>query len=178
MKIRALLHNNTIIVTNYEDAKKLYDTGFYGKPLGIEKPGKEEWSAPLILSRLEALYLLEKNIIEVYRLGDTKPLTAEDIRLLMSRKELLLYTVYRDLRDRGLVVRSGLKFGAPFAVYRFGPGIDHAPYIVQVLGSDEEMDPIDIVRAGRLGHSVKKTYVIARVDGDRVNYIIFKWFKP
>ncbi len=90
-----------------------------------------------------------------------------------------LYTVYRDLRDKGFVVRRGLKFGCDYLVYRFGPGIDHAPYGVQVYPSEEKVNPIEFVRMGRLLHSVRKKLIIALVDrSNNVRYISFSWWKP
>ncbi len=177
-KVRGYLHGNSVIITDLEAAKKLYSKGFYGKPLGIDKPGKGDWQSPLILSKLETMYLLEKGILDVYSINDKKLIETKELTALMAPRERILYLAYRDLRNRGLIVRSGLKFGAPFAVYRFGPGIDHAPYIVEIKEDDEFFDPIGIVRAGRLGHSVKKTYVISTVAGENIFYIIFKWFKP
>jgi len=87
-----------------------------------------------------------------------------------------VYAVYKDLRERGLVVKSGMKFGATFVVYRLGPGLEHAPFLVHVLPYNSKLDPIEIVRAGRLSHSVRKRFVIAFVDETgRVGYLQFKW---
>ena len=177
-KIKGYLHGNSVIITDLEVSRKLYSKGFYGKPLGIDKPGKGKWQAPLILSKIEALYLLEKDVLEIYSIKYDRPIKPGELIELMSPRERLLYLAFSDLRNRGLIVRSGLKFGAPFAVYRYGPGIDHAPYIVEVKEDEETFDPIEIVRAGRLGHSVKKTYVISTISRENVFYIIFKWFKP
>jgi len=93
----------------------------------------------------------------------------------------MLYNVYRDLREKGYVVRSGLKFGADFAVYEKGPGIDHAPYLVHVLSIDETLNPVELVRAGRLSHSVRKKFIIATTRnelGSKVEKIMFKWYRP
>jgi tRNA-intron endonuclease len=90
----------------------------------------------------------------------------------------LLYTVYRDLRDRGFIVRSGLKYGSDFTVYRLGPGLEHAPYILHVYRGFERLDPTEIVRAGRLSHSVRKTFILAFPSRDgRVTYLMFNWLK-
>lgn len=45
---------------------------------------------------------------------------------------LELYTVYFFLRSRGWVVRSGLKYGVDFVIYRLGPHQTHAEYSVVV----------------------------------------------
>ena len=36
------------------------------------------------------------------------------------------------MRDSGLIVTPGIKFGCDFAVYKYGPGVEHAPYMVTV----------------------------------------------
>ena len=54
--------------------------------------------------------------------------------------------VYRELRDRGYIVTPGIKFGSDFAVYEHGPGIDHAPYIIQVMVPKANLTATGIVR--------------------------------
>ncbi|MEM4672801.1 MAG: tRNA-intron lyase, partial [Sulfolobales archaeon] len=83
----------------------------------------------------------------------------------------------RDLRDRGFIVRSGMKYGVDFTVYEKGPGMEHAPYLVQVMKYDEQINPIYIVRVGRLSHSVRKTLIIAVVYDSTIKYISFGWIK-
>jgi len=170
-----------VIVWNVQESKKLYKLGFYGKPFGIRKPKDLEFEAPLELSILEALYLLEKGILKVISNG--KEMSIKEFReyceKLMENFNML-YMVYKDLRDRGYIVRSGMKFGCDFAVYEKGPGIDHAPYLIHVVKVDEEIDPIEIVRAGRLSHSVRKRFILAIVNPNvrKVRYLMFKWYKP
>ncbi len=181
-KYHGLLLSLRVVVLDVGEARELYKNGFYGKPLGIEKPREPDFNAPLELSLLEALYLAEKNMLEI---KDTSGqiLGLEDIRSYAEKhiprfKEL--YKVYKDLRDLGYVVRSGLKFGSDFAVYEYGPGIDHAPFLVHVMRAEDTIDPIEIVRAGRLSHSVRKRFIIALYKGEDtdISYIMFKWYKP
>lgn len=65
-------------------------------------------------------------------------------------------------------------------IYKLGPGIDHAPFGVLVYTNSEIIDPIELVRAGRLLHSVRKKLVLAIVkeDGNDVKYLVFNWWKP
>ena len=86
------------------------------------------------------------------------------------------YDIYEDLRDKGWIVRPGLKFGADFAVYEKGPGLDHSPYIIQIMAKTVKLSAIDIVRAGRLANSVKKDFIIA--NALTRTYYRFNWFKP
>ncbi len=171
-----------VIVFDHEQARKLFSKGFYGKPVGIRKPKSADFNAPLELSLIEAIYLVEKGVLEVESINGRKMSLGELVEYAEKTIPRFkpLYMVYKDLRDKGYIVRSGLKFGADYAVYEFGPGIDHAPYLVHVLPLDEVIDPIEIVRAGRLSHSVRKSFIIAAVNPrhNRIKYVMFKWFKP
>jgi tRNA-intron endonuclease len=180
-KIGGRLLGLRVVVFDVEAARSIYKSGFYGKPLGIPKPRDANFNAPLELSLVEALYLLENNVIEIIDENNNRV----DKDGLVKRAESmvprfrLIYKVYKELRDQGYIVRSGLKFGADFAVYEKGPGIEHAPYLVHVLNALESIDPLDIVRAGRLSHSVRKAFIIALTGpGEtKTRYLMFRWSK-
>jgi len=170
-----------VVVFDTTQARNIYRLGYYGKPLGIPKPKDTEFSAPLELGLIEAIYLTENGLLSVY---STK---GKRIDLECLRKYALsiiprfseLYVVYKDLRDKGYIVRSGLKYGSDFVVYEKGPGLEHAPYLVHVVRAYDQIDPLEIVREGRLGHSVRKDFVLALVyPGDKVSYLLFEWSKP
>ncbi len=123
---------------------------------------------------------MEKNRIKIKhgdKEVDPEYLYKRGIRLVERFHEL--YIVYKDLRDKGFVLRRGLKFGCDYLVYVYGPGIDHAPYGLQVYSIKDRVNPIEYVRMGRLLHSVRKKLVIALVDEkDNIEYILFSWWKP
>ncbi|MBS7638838.1 tRNA-intron lyase [Candidatus Bathyarchaeota archaeon] len=174
------LRDSRLIVWSPSEGRRLFRLGYFGKPLGIPKP-KEEFEAPLILDPIEGVYLMEKGFVRVYGGEDGRPIELKELteiarRTLKGFEEK--YRVYRDLRERGLIATPGIKYGCDFAVYRYGPGIDHAPFIVQVKGSEEEISADEIVRAGRLATTVRKTFIVAVVDDGGVRYIGFKWWKP
>ncbi len=177
--IDALIIGARSIVFDYLASEKLYKEGFYGKPFGIKKPKiTEEIRAPLELSMLETMYLCEKGVIRPFRMDSY--ISCDEVysyaKSIDARFDSL-YIVYKDLREKGYVVRSGMKFGVDFTVYELGPGLEHAPYLVQVKNIEEDIDPIEIVRIGRLSHSVRKTLMFAIVSGMGVKYIAFKWIK-
>ena len=180
-KARGYLLGYRVVVLDREEARRLYSLGFYGKPLGVSKPKSADFDTPLELDLVEALYLIEKRLLEVYD-TEGKSITFQEL-VRVGREAVedfdMLYKVYRELRESGYVVRSGLKFGSDFAVYEKGPGIDHAPYLVEVVGYRERIDPAELVRAGRLSHSVRKKLVIAAVDEKtgKTTYIMLKWTK-
>ncbi|MHA2296241.1 MAG: tRNA-intron lyase [Candidatus Hodarchaeales archaeon] len=181
-KIKAELLGTRVIVWNEEAGRSLYSQGFFGKPVGIKKTKTFDFSRPLELSLLESLYLLEEDMITLVEVTNQQVLgpdefSARCVDLFKNFRDL--YAVYKHLRGLSYVVRPGLKFGSDFTIYKKGPGLDHAAFMVQVVtGSNSNLEAIHLVRAGRLATSVKKRYVIATVLPDGVKYYIFKWAKP
>ena len=179
-KIVAELIENFLVIWTPKEGTELYKMGYYGKPLGIPKPKTPQFDVPLILDLMEGLYLTEKKTIRV---------TQGTIKRKVSLKALLKkahelsedfdhkYAIYRDLRDHGLIVTPGIKFGCDFAVYKHGPGIEHAPFMVSVKKAEEEITATEIVKTGRLATTVRKRFIIAMPNQEKVEYFIFKWFK-
>jgi tRNA-intron endonuclease len=173
---------NFLVVWNPEEGSKLYKNGYYGKPIGIPKPKIPEFKVPLILDLMEGLYLVENRIIKV---KEGKKKTNVSRRKLKQRAHELYdefdlkYSVYQDLRGKGYIVTPGIKYGCDFAVYKYGPGLEHAPYMVSVKKSEELLTATEIVKAGRLATTVRKRFIIAipETKTEKIQYLIFKWFK-
>ena len=181
-KIKVELIENFLVVWNHAEGSQLYKTGFYGKPLGIPKPKIPEFKVPLLLDLMEGLYLVEKKKIAIYEETENhkvglRKLREKAMQLYDEFKEK--YAVYRDLRDNNLIVTPGIKFGCDFAVYKYGPGVEHAPYMVSVKKSGSEISATEIVKAGRLATTVRKRFIIAvpNLTAKETKYLIFKWFK-
>lgn len=172
--------NSRVIVFNPLYASYLYvKKGFFGSPLGINKPRLEYFSKPSELSLIEAFYLLEKKEITIFDVKENKDLTPKEffkIAKNIHHKFEEKYSIYNDLREKGYIPRPGLKFGADFVVYKKGPGLEHSLFMVHVLPHDSEITAIDMVRAGRLATSVRKKFVIANPLTN--SYYFFEWFKP
>jgi len=181
-KVKVELIENFLVVWDSADGSQLYKQGYWGKPLGIAKPKIPEFDAPLILDLMEGLYLLENKKIAIHEGADQTAVSLKKLRL--KAKQLYdefeeKYAVYRDLRDSGLIVTPGIKFGCDFAVYKYGPGVEHAPFMVSVKKEGSDLSATEIVKAGRLATTVRKRFIIAVPDlaAENVNYLIFKWFK-
>ena len=177
--MRGELIENRIMVWNIEDSRKLFTHGYYGKPIGISKPKPEEINVPLILDLIEGLYLLENKKISIYKLNQ-KIAVAEMIEL--CKKEYhdfdKKYLVYKNFRDKGYVINPGIKFGCDFAVYEKGPGIDHAPFLIQVYNRSDPITSTGIVLAGRLATTVRKQFILAIPKGkDKVDFLALDWWK-
>jgi tRNA-intron endonuclease len=173
---------NFLVVWDSAEGSELYKNGFYGKPLGIPKPKIPEFNVPLILDLMEGLYLAEKGIITVFEGLEKRKIGLKKLR--QKTKQLYedfneKYAVYHDLRDSGLIVTPGIKFGCDFAVYKHGPGVEHAPYMVSVKSAKAEITATEIVKAGRLATTVRKRFIIAVPDleKEKIRYLMFKWFK-
>lgn len=173
-----LLEDNRLIVWDHRQGNRLYEDGFYGKPLGIAKP-KEVFTQPLVLDAVEGLYLLQKKKVSVSDIQGSK-ITYTDLSDRLSREIEgfeAKYRVYRELREKGYVVTPGIKYGCDFAVYEHGPGLDHAPYVMQVHGSEEPLDAADIVKSGRLAATVRKSFIKAvEIEGE-IHFLEFNWWK-
>jgi len=173
---------NFLVVWDSAQSSELYKMGYYGKPLGIPKPKIAEFNVPLILDLMEGLYLTENKIIEVREGPKKKKVGLEKLKQRACRfyEEFdLKYAVYRDLRGSGFIVTPGIKYGCDFAVYKHGPGIEHAPYMVSVKKREEDVTATEIVKAGRLATTVRKRFIVAIPDlgTKKIQYLIFKWFK-
>jgi len=181
-KIKVELIENFLVVWDPAEGSRLYKTGFYGKPLGIPKPKIPEFKVPLLLDLMEGLYLVETDKITIYESSAHRKVGVKKLR--QKAKQLYdefeeKYAVYQDLRNSGLIVTPGIKFGCDFAVYKYGPGVEHAPYMVSVKKAGSEISATEIVKAGRLATTVRKRFIIAVPDlaAEKTQYLIFKWFK-
>ena len=175
------LFQNRIVVWDIESSRKLFKEGYYGKPLGIPKPRDFEFDAPLILDLMEGYYLLKKKSIQVESEegGELSAKQLEEICRSSYTDFDEKFLVYKKLREAGYVVTPGIKFGSDFAVYEHGPGIDHAPYIVQVMSPGSTISATSMVRSGRLATTVRKQFIIAMPDPKKssVEFLRYDWWR-
>ena len=177
--MKSELIENRIIVWDIEDSKKLFSQGYYGKLIGIPKPKVEEIDVPLVLDLIEGLYLLENKKISITK--EKHKVTIEQM-MEICKKEVhefdKKYLVYKNFRDKGYIINPGIKFGCDFAVYEKGPGIDHAPFLIQVYNRSESITATGIVLAGRLATTVRKQFILAIPKGkDHVDFLALDWWK-
>lgn len=180
-RAKGRLFENRIVVWDIEDSRRLFKEGYYGKPLGIPKPKDFLFDAPLILDLMEGYYLTTKKVIDVEDYSG-KELPNRRLKEICEASYADFgekFLVYRTLREDGYVVTPGIKFGSDFAVYEHGPGIDHAPYIVQVMGPEEAMTATSMVRSGRLATTVRKQFIIAipNVAKRTVDFLRYDWWR-
>jgi tRNA-intron endonuclease, archaea type len=176
--LKGELIENRIIIRDLDDSKSLFVNGYFGKPIGITKPKPEDINVPLILDLIEGYYLLETSKLKIYRAK--KSLTHQEILEICRREHHNFdkkYLVYKDFRGKGYIVNPGIKFGCDFAVYQKGPGIDHAPYLVQVYNSSDTISATAVVLAGRLASTVRKQFILAIPKGNKNDCLALDWWR-
>jgi len=169
----ATLLEDRVMLWDPEASEALHERGFYGKPVG----------GRLQLSLVESAYLLEKGVLRIVDRSGA-PLTPEEFsrRSRLVEEEFdMKRLVYRDLRDRRLVVKTGFKFGSHFRVYKRVEGskkVPHSEYLVHSVPEGHIFHLPVVSRAVRLAHSVRKQMVFARQEGDEVKYLEIRRLKP
>ncbi|XP_067029303.1 tRNA-splicing endonuclease subunit Sen34-like [Acropora muricata] len=91
--------------------------------------------------------------------------------------EKLHYRVFLDLWEKGYYLTSAVNFGGDFLAYPGDPMKYHSFYIVIIIPWGRKIRPFDIISAGRLGASVKKTALLCSVEEDTntIVYVSVKW---
>lgn len=135
----------------------------------------------LWLSRLEAAYLAGRGILKMPTGDGARAVEKEGwLRRAPAATSASFdarLAVYRDLRDRGLVARTGFKFGAHFRVYSKWPA-GHSDYLVHVLPPGHVFTLDEMARAVRLSHSVRKRLVFAYLEESAVRYLELRRERP
>jgi len=121
--------------------------------------------------------------MEIYNHQDKK-LTQKEILKKFERidkKFKTKYLVFKNLRQKGYIVKSALKFGAEFRVYEKGKKINnsHSKWICFPVSENKQMTWQDFSAKNRVAHSTKKNLLIAIADeeGD-ISYYEVKWTQP
>ena len=169
-KGRCVLLDNRAIVFDKKLATVLFEKEFFGKPFG-------EW---LQISFVETLYLNKRGIVEVTT-SDKKKIQKEKVKNIITKKQPDIkqrIAVFEDLKKRGLIVKTGFKFGSHFRAYTKGPDETHAEYLIHVVSKDFKSIWEEISRAVRLAHSVNKEICLAQVSKSKIDYIKFGRLRP
>ncbi|MFH1637662.1 MAG: tRNA-intron lyase [Candidatus Woesearchaeota archaeon] len=172
-KVKADLSDGMVVAEANDSARELYDKGRYGEPFAKQK---------FQYSLLEALYLIEREKIEV--VSGRKSLDFDAFLKKAKRLEKnfwIRYSVFKDMRNRGYIIKTALKFGADFRVYDRGikPGEDHAKWVVFPVHEVSSLTWYEFSAKNRVAHSTRKRLLLGVVDdeGD-VTYYEVKWVRP
>lgn len=164
--IKAELQEDRVIIWNKKDARKTFESGWFG----------DLFKDKLELALVEAALLLEREKIQIKK--KRKKMSFKDFYkfcLKIDKRFRTRYAVYKDLRERGLPTRTGFKFGCDFRVYergvrpiKKGPKAphEHTKWIVFCVAEDYICSFQELSRAVRLAHNIRANMLWAVVDNE------------
>lgn len=172
--VQAGIEDTAVFTEVSSEARQLAEKGSYGS---VQDDGRVQ------LSFFEAVFLAEQKKLEVLD-GKNRPVPLAKLKKRAARAEKQFstrYAVFKDLRKRGYVVKTALKFGADFRVYARGskPGTAHARWVCYAVRERDTLTWHEFSAKNRVAHSTKKNLLIAVVDdeGD-VSYWEVRWLRP
>lgn len=168
-KLKIRIKDNSFIVFKKENP---YWRAFYANGYG------ELRNDYLVLSPIEALYLIESNkgIILTQRNEEIK--LFEACKLISKQEESIwrLYLVYRDIRDRGYIVKTMDDYLTPFEIFERGkdPLQNDSFAFILVAESGKEIHLEELSRALEKAKKSNKLLIVALIDelGDITYYQI------
>ncbi len=173
-KVDATFAGEIVIAESNDLTRELYDKTRYGEPSDDKK---------FQYSLIEALYLIERGKFIVL---DNKGKKIDVDTFINKARKLepnfwVRYVVLKDLRKRGYIVKTALKFGADFRVYDRGvkPGEDHARWIVYPVYETGVQSWYEFTAKNRVAHSTRKRLLIGIVDAENdCTFYEIRWMRP
>jgi len=161
-----------VISSNTSEAHQLYNKSRFGE----KKVGK------ILYSLSEVLFLVEKGKMDVF--SKLIKLTKGELLTKFRRfdkKIQLKYVVFKNLREKGYILKTALKFGADFRVYEKDKKINktHAKWIVFIEHETKKTSWHEFSAKNRVAHSTKKKLLLAIVDEEEdITYYEVSWSRP
>ena len=166
-----ILMADRVMVTDRDQAANLHGGHFFGKHIGPN----------LQLSLIEAAFLVELGALKLKDAKTNRPLSLAMLkkraRALQPDFDLRL-DAFKDMKGRGLVVKTGFKYGSHFRAYEGDPGKMHARYLVHAVPKDYTAMWPEVSRAVRLAHGVKKEILLGRVSDRVTEYVSLSRYRP
>ena len=147
-------------VVVWSPPKALYERTFFGQPLAGRETDDDR--PALQCSLLEAACLAEAGVLDL----DPAAVVDRGRDVEGDRFDRRL-AVYEELRSRGVVPKTGYKFGADFRTYPAVERVDslgHSERLVRALSPEHVFEPRDLALDVRLAHGVRKTMTFALVE--------------
>ncbi|MBI1934953.1 tRNA-intron lyase [Candidatus Woesearchaeota archaeon] len=172
--VKAFFSKERVLTESSDNARELYNQSRYGTLLDDGR---------IQLSLIEATYLIEKKRLIVYDSKD-KQIDFDALFKKGQKSETnfwVKYSVFKDIRNRGYIIKTALKFGADFRIYDRGikPGEDHARWVVFPVHEGSSLTWYEFAAKNRVAHSTKKRLLLGIVDSENdVTYYECRWLRP
>ena len=168
--LKLILKDNKVILKDKSHIQSLAEKGY-----GHKKDGKIE------LFSWETIHLVAENWLEIYDDGMKRKIEMDELIKSFSSKDKRIwskYLVYRDLRNRGYVVKQGAGWNVDFRVYERGQyGKEAAKILISSLQEGEETGITNFIKILNSAGSLKKNVIIAVIErrGEVVYYSLSKF---
>jgi len=170
-RIDGLLMADRVLVADKDDAGALHGSQFFGKMIG----------PTLQLSLIEAAFLMDIGVLKLTDSKTNRPVTSAALkkraRSFQPDFDLRL-DAFKDMKDKGLIVKTGFKYGSHFRAYEGDPAKQHARYLVHAVPKEFKTMWPEVSRAVRLAHGVKKEILLGRVSEKEVEYVSISRYRP
>lgn len=170
-RIEGLFTGDRVIIDDPHAAQSLQKDHFFGKLLGDR----------LQLSLIEAAYLMSSGQLSLKSAKSGRGMNTAQLRSharKVQRDFDLRLKAYEDLKGRGLVVKTGFKYGSHFRAYEGDPNRTHARFLVHAVPEDYSTIWPEMSRAIRLAHGVRKEILFGRVGKGEIDYIRLSRCRP
>ena len=151
----------------------LYEASFYGQPIS----GRDDADVDALqLSLVEAADLAARDAVAL-----DADAVVERGRAVEGERFDRRLSVYRELRDRGVVPKTGYKFGADFRTYDAVETVSELPHserLVRVVQPGHRFHPRDLALDVRLAGGVRKRMVFALAGDDSNDYLTVERLTP
>lgn len=169
--VDGLFMADRVLVANKGDAGALHGSQFFGKMIG----------PTLQLSLIEAAFLMDIGVLKLTDSKSNRPVTSAALkkraRGLQPDFDLRL-DAFKDMKGKGLIVKTGFKYGSHFRAYEGDPAKQHARYLVHAVPKEFKTMWPEVSRAVRLAHGVKKEILLGRVSEKEVEYVSISRYRP
>jgi tRNA-intron endonuclease len=168
-KIQATLIK-TQITSNSSEAHTLFQKSNFG----------EKQNQKILYSMSEAFFLTQQNKMQIFDSKDN-PLSENSLLKKFCRLDknfLTKYPVFKDLTQKGYIVKTALKFGTEFRVYEKGKHShkSHSKWLCYPVLENQSLKWQDFAAKNRVAHSSKKTLLIAIIDQEnQISYYETNW---
>jgi len=139
----------------------------------------EKASNKITYSEFEAFFLFETNKAEIIK--SNKSLKEEEIIKELSKKDkqfTIKYPVFKALRKKAYIVKTGSKFGSDFRVYDPKLTTSHAKWLVYAVKQSEKTNWNELIAKVRISHSTAKKLLLAIVNKEQdVLFYEIDWLK-
>ncbi|NWG11249.1 tRNA-intron lyase [Candidatus Bathyarchaeota archaeon] len=164
--VKGVLTEEGVQISKKQNVEEITSRGY-----GVTEKNK------FLLKFYEALYLLDKGLVEVNDRKGEKVNFQSLLQLYESVDEnaWAKYLAYRDLRSRGYVVREGFGSGVDFRVYERGDySRDTAKYLVLSVQEGRPILLEDLTRVMTQSQSLKKELILTVMNrrGEIVYYSV------